>query len=173
MKATLFFFALLFLSGCHFVAPSQITYTRTTPPTNGTVVVEQVVVRQPDAPKQGAALSIAPASIEASTGAAQSEAKRIDASSRGKARRVLFVFCGLVLLLGAIALALPNYLVSNKDALLVILAGLVSMALVVWADAAATVMRWVLPVVVVLAAGYLAWIYQRNRAVHGSPRLLS
>ena len=160
--ALLLIFTHLVIAGC-VSNGNGIGYTRTTTLTNGTVVVEEVVVEQPSDPKDGAYLYLTGEDFQAGTGAAQDASRKLREIQEGKTKRFKYMWCGLVVLLGVIAGFLPNYLVSNKDAAIGILAGLAGFAVVKWVDSSSGLMGILLPIVAVGGGGYLAWTYFKGK----------
>jgi len=85
--------------------------------------------------------------------------------AEGAKIRMRVVNIGLVLLFGLslLVLFLPEWIVSNKDALIG-MAGTAALFVVVrYAEASAPAMAWIVPVLALAAAAYLAWSWRAGR----------
>ena len=101
--------------------------------------------------------------MKATLSPAQSKAGIAEAKGNARNKWLLYLGCMLVIIIGAVALALPNQFVSNKDALMVMGAGGALIAVVMWVDASASIMAWVIPSLIVGASVYIGWLYWRGK----------
>lgn len=156
--------------GCVGGKKSGIDYTKMTTLTNGVVIIEETVVRQPSDPKEGSYLFTSPDGLQAGTGSAQDASKKQHEIEKGKSKRSAFMWCGIVIVLGGVllmlgtipALGLTNGK-SNKVGLIMMGAGGAGIAVVIWADAAAPFMGWLLPIAIVGGGGYIVWNYVQTK----------
>ena len=141
----------------------SITAKSTLTHPDGTIEVSETTLINPKDPKAGATVTRTDNGFSATISGSQSRADLAKVKGQQRNKGMLYGGCALLLLLGGVALALPNQLVSNKDALMVLGAGGASIAVVMWVDAAAGVMKWVIPAVVVFAVVYIGWLYIQNK----------
>ena len=154
--------ALLILStGC--TTTSGISYKSLTEYPDGTVKTEQVTVSAPSEPQGASFIESYTNGLTASVSGSQSASELAKVKGQQRNKGMLYGGCALLLLLGGVALALPNQLVSNKDAMIVLGAGMASMAVVMWVDASSGVMMYVLPLLIIGATIYIGWLYFNNK----------
>ena len=89
----------------------------------------------------------------------QSAAQMEDAKQDGKNKRLLYAGAALILVIGAVAFALPNQLVSNYDAIIICVIALVAFGSLRYVEASEQVMGYVLPVAIVAGVGWVAYRY--------------
>ena len=141
----------------------SITAKSTLTHPDGTIEVSETTLINPKDPKAGATVTRTDNGFSATISGSQSRADLAKVKGQQRNKGMLYGGCALLLLLGGVALALPNPLVRNKDALIVLGAGGASMAVVMWVDASSAVMMYVLPALIVGAVIYIGWMYYGNR----------
>ena len=148
---------------------SGIVYDSVTEYPDGTVRTEQVTVSAPSEPQGASFINSTTNGLRASVSGSQSASEL--AKVKGEARNKGFLYggCALLLIIGGIALALPNQLVSNKDALMVLGSGMASIAVVMWVDASSVIMKWVIPALIIVAVIYVGWQYIENNKKSSIP----
>lgn len=146
----------LLLAGCaspHLTVDEYENGTRT----------RRIALRSVEYPLDASYITLENGTLTAKLGASQDAKGIIGSTSQGKSLRLMYGVCGLIVLLGVVAFALPNQIVSNKDALIICGIGGAGFAVVRWVDASASVMMWILPVLVVGVALYLGWTWIKAR----------
>ena len=158
--------ALLILgTGC--TTTSGISYKSLTEYPDGTVKTEQVTVSAPSEPQGASFIESYTNGLTASVSGSQSASELAKVKGDARNKGMLYGGCALLLLIGGVALALPNQLVSNKDALMVLGAGMASIAVVMWVDASSGIMTYVLPALIIGAVVYIGWMYYGNKQKEG------
>jgi hypothetical protein len=142
--------------GC-FISPS-ITYEQY----EDGYKTSKIVLRTPKYPLGDSYIALDGQAVTANVSASQDA--KIIIGAEGKAKSLLFLYgiCGIIVILGVVAFAMPNQIVSNKDALIICGIGGVSFAVVRWVEAAAPVMMWVVPIAAVCAGLYFVVIWLRK-----------
>ena len=124
----------------------------------------RIVLRTVEYPLDGSQVTLEGNELTARIGASQDAKGIIGSKAQGRNMRLMYIVCGIICLLGIVAFALPNQIISNKDALIICGVGGVGFAVVRWVDASAPVMMWALPAVVVVVALYLGWTWLKGRS---------
>lgn len=123
----------------------------------------KVVVRTPKYPLGDSYIALDGQALTANVSASQDAKGIIGATGKAKSLLFLYGICGLIVILGVVAFAMPNGIVSNKDALIICGIGGISFAVVRWVEAAAPVMMWVVPLIAVGAGLYFVVIWLRKK----------
>lgn len=101
--------------------------------------------------------------VEARLSASQDAKLIIGATGQSRNMLVMYVMCGLIVLVGIGCFAAPNHIISNKDALIICGIGGVGFAVVTWVSAAAPIMKFVIPVVAVGALFYFGYQWMKKK----------
>jgi hypothetical protein len=160
MKKTLII--LLLLAGCAQTGMIRSKIVTTYP--DGAVTTTETVLRAPQNPRGSSSLISTTNGVTASLSASQSLADLEGVIQDGKNKRLLYAGCAALLLLGGIALALPNMLVSNKDAMLIMACGGAGFAVLRYVEASENYMGYVVPVAIVAGCVYISWQYISKKA---------
>jgi len=161
MKYLISIFIIGFIAGCATVP--KITYKNVTVYANHTNTVD-IAMEAPVNAKGFSGIDLPfEGGMRATLSPAQSKAGILKAKGNARNKWLLYLGCMLVIIIGAVALALPNKFVSNKDALMVMGAGGALIAVVTWVDASAGIMAWVIPALIVGASVYIGWLYWRGK----------
>jgi len=160
MKRLLYALPILALVGC--MATGVIKNETTTTKPDGTVttsVTKAVLPKYPD----GEATYTSPTGETITLPKSQDQAKIEGTKGDAKNVRLLYIGAGILLIIGGIGLALPNYWVSNKDAAMVIAAALISFGALRFVESSEKIMGYVIPVAIVCGIGFIGFNYYKNR----------
>jgi hypothetical protein len=138
-------------------------HTQKTEYPDGTVETCTTDVYPPRSSKQGSTITIDEEAITVAISGAQSKADLEWVKGINRNKMFLYIGCAVLLLVGAVGLMLPDWLVSNKDAFITIGIAVACIPVIIWADAASKAMVFVLPGLIIAVCVYLAWRYQRKK----------
>jgi len=143
--------AIVVLSGCSSPSIMHETY-------KGGRILSRTTLRTAEYPLGDSYIRLEGETITANVSASQDAKTIIGSKADAQSMKIMYGICGLIVLLGVVAFALPNQMVSNKDALIICGIGAGGFMVVRWVSAAAPVMAWVLPAIVVGAVLYLLYL---------------
>jgi hypothetical protein len=98
--------------------------------------------------------------------ASQSQAGIDRVNQDGKNTRILYYGSGILLLIGGLAFALPNHLISNLDASIIFLLGIIAFGSIRYIQASEKVMGVVLPIAIVTGGSYIGYTYVKKKRIH-------
>ncbi len=124
---------------------------------DGTSRVVKTLIRAPEYAADDSRVSVSTNGVVAWVSASQSATAVEAAKADGMSKKIVYGGLALLMILGAIALALPNSVVSNKDALIIIGCGIIGFAVFRFVESAAPAMGIVIPILVLAGGGYLFW----------------
>ncbi|MHC5062162.1 MAG: hypothetical protein ACYTFK_13950, partial [Planctomycetota bacterium] len=139
--------AFIFMVGCTSTGLMTMTVEKLYP--NGVVERTEIALKPPTAPLGDSYITSDTNGLRMALSGSQSEAgiQRVKGDSRNKG--IMYGGCALLLVLGMVAFALPNGIVSNKDGLIISGVGLAGFAALRWIEASSPVMMWVLPIALI------------------------
>jgi hypothetical protein len=123
----------------------------------------KIVLRTPKYPLGDSYITLDGSAVTANVSASQDAKGIIGQEGKNKSLIFLYGICGIIVILGVVAFAMPNNIVSNKDGLIICGIGGVSFAVVRWVEAAAPVMMWVLPIAAVCGAIYFVILWMKKK----------
>jgi hypothetical protein len=149
----------LFLAGCASSGTIKVKNERIYP--SGVVERTEIALKPPTSPLGESYVTLDTNGFRMAVSGSQDVATISKAKGDSRNKGIMYGGCALLLVLGAVALALPNGMVSNKDGLIISGVGLAGFAALRWVEAASPVMMWALPVAVIAGAGWLLWKSKR------------
>jgi hypothetical protein len=145
------------------IKPADIRTEKTTVHSDGTRVEERTTVRTPKYAKEGTYLNTSTNGTDVFLGASQ-PAKDIEgAIGDAASKKLVYGGLALIMILGAVALALPNTMVSNKDALIIMGCGVIGFAIFRYVEASAKYMGILIPLFALAGGAYLFWRWKKTK----------
>lgn len=148
-------------TGC--LNPADISSTKTTTFADGTHVEQKTKVRTPKYSKEGTYLVTTAEATDVFLGASQKVKDIEGAVGDAASKKIVYASLGLIMLLGAVALAMPNAMVSNKDALMIIGCGVIGFAIFRYVEASAKNMGFIIPLIAISSVAYLFWKWRKAK----------
>jgi len=130
---------------------------------DGTVERTQTSLSPPKYPLGGSSITSYTNSLTAQISGSQDVSKIEGVKGRTGNSRIGFWICGIIMLLGVVGFAAPNYIISNKDALIVVAIGGAGLVILMWASAMSPIMAWLLPVVALGVGAYYLWRWIQSK----------
>ena len=124
---------------------------------DGTVRTEETAVRQPNDAEGGGYIVSTTNGFSVGVAGAQDKAKLAGVVGDTNNKRVLYYAAGLLWVLSLIAWFLPDAIIRPKEAAAGFLVSGAATACVVWVDASADIMKYVIPVTAVSGVVYMVW----------------
>lgn len=87
----------------------------------------------------------------------------------GKNKRWLYIGATILIILGGVGLGLPNNWVSNKDAAIVFLLGILAFAGLRYVEKSEKIMGVVLPIMIVASAGWFGYNHYKSKTSDVEP----
>jgi hypothetical protein len=151
----LVFISILLLAGCLSDERGSVISHSVTMYPDGVVKTTDIEMKSPSSPSGPSLITDTTDGVSITVSAQQSKAKLAKAEGSVKNKKYLYIACGIFLLLGGIAIAMPDYIIGSIDSFLVMGSAMASTALVFYVDASVKIMGYLIPVLIVVGVSFI------------------
>jgi hypothetical protein len=149
------------LSGCAMLQGTIKNKTVTEYP-DGRVVKSKTTAKLPTYPA-GYSIYTNAAGEYLELPSSQNEATIERVRQDGRNSRLLYFGAMLLVVIGGLAFALPNDLVDNRDASIILICGLLSFGAIRYIQAAEPIMKYVVPIAIIGGGGWVGYTYFKRK----------